>query len=310
MNHVSIRVNTLRGDQKTDFDLYLKIDGRMVLYVHSGDSFSGTRLQNLKRKKLKKMYIRPEHEAMYRAYVQRNLEEAYDSSSNKPIEVRAEIIHGEQQGNVEKVFEQPENAENYNTAKAGVQQYVDFLLKTENAVQAIMKIDNTDKSVSHHGVNVATLATALAQKFAPSTDPKQIQLMALGALLHDLGHQDSPINLLQPVKNLVGTERDLYLKHPDVGAGLVQDKKHFDQLVTNIIAQHEECINGTGYPRGLTEREMDPLVVMVGTSNAMDRLVTFESVPRAEAGRKLMLEKVGQYPLPQIQALLEILKKV
>ena len=52
MDYVSIRVSTLRGDQKIDFNAYIKINEKMVLYLRRGDSFEGERLLRLKEKKL------------------------------------------------------------------------------------------------------------------------------------------------------------------------------------------------------------------------------------------------------------------
>ncbi|MNT52868.1 hypothetical protein D3C72_1899160 [compost metagenome] len=87
----------------------------------------------------------------------------------------------------------------------------------------------------------------------------------------------------------------------------MQDKKHFDQTVINIIAQHEETSNGTG-PKGLREKDMDPLAVIVSSANAMDRLITFENVPKAEAAKKLMIDHVGKHPLNHIQMLNDIMR--
>lgn len=86
MSHLPIRVNTLRGDQKIDFDVHIKINDRMILYIRQGDSFEGPRLQRLKERKLKKLFIAPEQEENYRAYVQRNLDIAYDDASGKDIQ--------------------------------------------------------------------------------------------------------------------------------------------------------------------------------------------------------------------------------
>ena len=57
MDYVSIRVSTLRGDQKIEFNAYLKINEKMVLYLRQGDSFEGDRLKRLKEKKLRKRLL-------------------------------------------------------------------------------------------------------------------------------------------------------------------------------------------------------------------------------------------------------------
>ncbi|MFN3454422.1 MAG: HD-GYP domain-containing protein [Pseudobdellovibrio sp.] len=308
MDYVSIRVSTLRGDQKIAFDTYIKINEKWILYLRQGDSFEGTRLERLKAKKLKKMYILNQDEPKYLDYMQKNIEMAYDDNSGKDIQSRSEIIQGAQQNNAEEVFENPENAIAYNAAKDASGRYVDFLIKNVGAIKAIVSTPNVDQNLAHHGVTVSTLAVALANTLK-LFDSKQTQFLALGALLHDYGHYDSPVKINQPLTALSKEDLELYKQHPKIGAEKVKDKNHFDQAVTNIIYQHEEHCDGTG-PLGYTEKQIDPLALVVGSANAVDRLMTFEGVPRDQIIKKIMFDNVGRYPLNYIQTLGEILKQV
>lgn len=307
MDYVSIRVSTLRGDQKINFNAYLKINEKMVLYLRRGDSFEGERLNRLKEKKLRKMFILNDEEAKYREYLQRNIEMAYDEKSGKDINARAEIVQGQQQSNTEEVFEDPGNIEAYNNTKDAAGKYVQFLLGNSKALGAIMNIANDDYNIAHHGVTVSTLAISLAQKLN-LTDPKKNQLLALGALLHDFGHYESGISLNRLTTDFSKEELAIYQNHPTLGAKQVQDKKHFDQTVINIIAQHEECVNGSGFPLGARDNQLDPLSVIVASANTLDRMITFEKKSRQEAVKKLMIDHVGRHPLNHIQFLSEILK--
>lgn len=306
MDYVSVRVSTLRGDQKIDFNIYIKINDKMVLYIRRGDSFEGDRLQRLKSKNLRKLYITHDEELRYRSYLQQNIEMAYDHNSTKDIQTRAEVVQGAQETNAEELFENPADVEVYNRAKDSAAKYVQFLLGHSKAVGAIMNIVNSDQSIAHHGVNVATLSVALAYKLG-LVDPKQIQLMTLGALIHDYGHFNSPIQINKPLKDFTPEEMAVYLQHPTLGAERIREQKHFDQLVINIVAQHEEKANGLG-PLKMMLNQQDPLITIVSSANAMDRLISFEGVPREEVSRKMMMETVGDHPLEHIQQLAEILK--
>jgi len=309
MDYVSIRVSTLRGDQKIDFNAYIKINDKMVLYLRRGDSFEGDRLKRLKDKKLKKMFILNDEETKYRDYLQKNIEMAYDERSGKDIHARAEIVQGQQQSNTEEVFEDPGNIESYNNTKDAAGKYVQFLLSNSKAVGAIMSITNEECNIAHHGVTVSTLSVALAQKLG-ITDSKKTQLLALGALLHDFGHHDSGVALNRPLTEFSKEEHVIYKNHASLGSQKVQDKKHFDQTVINIIAQHEECIDGSGFPIGARENQVDPLSIIVASANALDRMITFEKTPRTEAVKNLMIGQVGRHPLNHIQYLGEILKNM
>ena len=81
-----IRVASLRGDIKTPFDVYIHVAGKYILYLRKGSSFEGTRLERLKAKKLKKMYISPDDEIPYKQYLEESIDKAY--SSGQPLEIR------------------------------------------------------------------------------------------------------------------------------------------------------------------------------------------------------------------------------
>lgn len=310
MEHIPIRVSTLRGDQKIDFDAYIKINDKFILYLRQGDSFEGERLQRLKEKKLKKMFILPDQEESYRNYLTRNIEAAYNKDSGKSMDNRVQIIHGNQQSNSEAVMENPENEMIYNEAKDGAAKFVNFIQQEDpEAFLHLMSIDNIDNNIAHHGVTVSTLSNALAKKIGLQ-DPKLLQMLTLGALLHDFEHFHSGLSIARPMKDLTPTELEIYKTHPLAGGQKVQDKKHFDQIVINIIVQHEEYIDGKGFPHGLTESKMDPLAVIVASCNALDRLITFEKVPKKEAVKKLLISAVGRYPLQHLQMLGDIMSQL
>lgn len=307
-NYVSIRVSTLRGDQKIDFDAYLKIDEKWILYLRQGDSFEGTRLDRLKTKKLKKMYIATDDEIKYRDYMQKNIEMAYDDKSGKDIKTRSEIIQGAQQNSAENVFEKPESAEAYGAAKEASLQYVDFLIKNNDAVKSIIALPNLDQNIAHHGVTVSTLAVALAEELK-LFDAKQRQLLALGGLLHDFGHFDSPLNIARPMKEFSKEDLEIYKKHAVEGAEKVKDKKHIDASVSTIIHQHEEKCDGSG-PLGLLEPQIDPMALVTSVCNSIDRSMTYEGFTREQVVKKLMVEEIGKFPLQYIQTLGSILKSI
>lgn len=310
INFHPIRVSTLRGDQKIKFNAYLRINGKHLLYCRSGDSFEGPRLKRLKEKKLKKMYIVPDDESHYQNYIRKNLEEAYDNSQNKDILTRSEIIQGHQESIAEDIMENPQIEEYYNLAKDSSGKFRNFLLSNKDAVKAVLSVANSENSLAHHGVNVSTLAIGIAEKIGyVKEDHSLVDLMALGCLIHDIEHQYTGLNIAQKLETMDANELKLYSTHPLDGARRVQRLKHFDQIVINIIMQHEELIDGSGFPNGLSEKDVDPMVVIASTANAYDRLISLEKLSHKEALQALLVEKIGLHPLKQMKALQEILKE-
>lgn len=309
MEYLPFRVSTLRGDQKIDFNAYVKVNDKMVLYVRKGDSFEGTRLTRLKEKKLKKMFLKAEDEPTYLKYLERNIEMAYDKNSGKTIENRSEIIQGQQQSNAEEVFEDADNVEAYKSTRDAAEKFVNFLQSEDQAFASMMSISNVDSNIAHHGVTVSTLATMLAKQLN-ITDPKLTHMIALGSLLHDFDHFHNGLNISRPISSFTPEELVKYKNHPRAGAEAVKEKKHFDPTVIKIIMQHEEIIDGSGFPLGLREKDLEPAVILVGVCNALDRIITFEGTDKKAAHKKLMISKVGAYPLGYLKALGEVMAKL
>ncbi len=308
MEYVSIRTTTIRGDQKISFNAYMKLDGKMVLFLRKGDSFEGPRLTRLIDRKLKKMYILNEEEPLYLDYLKSNLDRAYDMESNLDLTTRAEIISGSQQNNVESVFEDIGNAEVYAKTKNEALQFVNVIQNSFDTSVALLNMENTESNLAQHGVAVATLSVLLAQRLGMS-DKSQITLLTTGALLHDYGHSLNPIDLQRPVKEMSPEDQLLWKSHPIAGSKTIANTKHFDPNVVNIIGQHEEHIDGSG-PLSLRESKIDPFAVLVGTANVVDRLLSFEGVSRADVIKTLKRDYSKKRPTNHIQAMSDIIKEI
>ena len=302
-----VRVNTLRGDIKIPFDIYIKVAGKYIHYCRAGDSFEGARLNRLKAKKLKELFIRPEDMPPYEQYLEQSIEAAFDSNSDKFLEVRAEVIQGFQENAAEQFMEQPASEAAYNHVRSAVSRFVKFLGDTPNALQAILKIENTNASITHHSVNVATIAIFMTMNTEHRNSP-QLPTLALGALLHDIDHMSSGVEITKPLKQMSKEELANYKEHPMRGAQKLQSVTFPDQLVMNIILQHEEACDGSGFPKGMIEKEIDPLVFYASAANAYDRLVSFYKMSPKDAMKDLLIDKMGVIPLPLLQVLQTVLK--
>lgn len=303
----SIRVSTLRGDLKIPFDAYVRVAGKHILYLRKGDSFEGKRLNKLKEKKLRSMYIQLEHKKLYDNYLRENLDRAYNILPTRPIEARAEVIQGAQQAVAEDLMENPDAKEFYNVAKDGCQRYVDFILKERESVRAILQMDNLDGSISQHGVSVATIALAMAENLK-ITEVHPMNLLVMGCLIHDVEHYYSNIPISNPVSALTPEQLEVYLKHPQAGVDRLKQHGFYDELVLNIVLQHEEHIDGSGYPGKLTEKSLDPVGSLVSAANSFDRYMTFERNTVKDALKKILIEKVGIHALDHLKALQVMLK--
>lgn len=305
---LAIRIGSLAGDRPITFDTYVKVGSRHVLYCRNGDVFDMLRLSRLKAKSIESLYIQHADRLHYHMYLQQNVEAAYGNRHN-PIELRARVIIGYNCDLIDKIFASLGDMDVYIEARSSSRKFEEFIVSEEHGLKALFEIGNPEADVAHHGVRVAALAIGLAEELNLIDNKRPVHLLGLGCFVHDLEHGLAEFDYRRPVASLSKKEMQVYKDHPRAGAERIQQVGHYDPLVQQFILQHEEHADGSGFPKGLTEDQADPLIWVGGIANAFDRLVTFEKQSPKDALKSLLIHKMGAYPLPTLQGMQNMLKR-
>jgi putative nucleotidyltransferase with HDIG domain len=120
-----------------------------------------------------------------------------------------------------------------------------------------------------HPLNVTVLALILA-KSLDMTD-EEASCLGLGCLFHDIGKSQIPDRVLLKTEPLTRAESMLIQQHPEFGVQFARESGMPDAVI-RIIQQHHECSDGSGYPAGLRQDQIDPLVRIVSVANVYDNL--------------------------------------
>ncbi len=110
-------------------------------------------------------------------------------------------------------------------------------------------LDLRDVETYGHSKTVARYSHVLAEA-AGIKDPRALDSIRKGALLHDAGKIAIPDSILKKPGPLAPREWDVIRRHPALGYGLVRDVKMVRE-VGDIILCHHERYDGSGYPKGL-----------------------------------------------------------
>lgn len=125
------------------------------------------------------------------------------------------------------------------------------LLQTVKAVS--LTLEMRDPYTAGHQRRVAQLATAIGERLGFDRD--RLEGLHTGALIHDLGKINVPSDFLSRPGKLSEAAFGVIKSHPDVGAEIV-DGIDFPWPVAQMILQHHERLDGTGYPQGLKGDEI------------------------------------------------------
>ena len=124
-----------------------------------------------------------------------------------------------------------------------IKQSYDFTLEA-----MVQLLDARERSTSEHSLRVRDMAVILARVLHLSES--EIEDIAKGALLHDIGKMAIPDAILLKPGKLTDEERSLMKTHASVGYRILRSSSYLEKPA-EIVYSHHERWDGSGYPRGL-----------------------------------------------------------
>jgi hypothetical protein len=138
-----IYLDSLRVDSVLDFDLYLLVQNRLVLYRSANLPFTERTRRNLMENRVERLYITSSNRANYQQYIERNLDKILKDPAVQE-EKKAGILYDTSTNLVKDVLSNPTYGENVRRSKDLVTQTVEYILKGREAFLNLLKITSFD----------------------------------------------------------------------------------------------------------------------------------------------------------------------
>lgn len=123
-----------------------------------------------------------------------------------------------------------------------------------------------------HSVDVALISGILAGRLNFSAQEQQE--ICLGALLHDVGKLRVPKEIIQKPGSLTQQEMSLMQQHCELGCEVLKDAG-LPPHSLEIVLQHHERLDGTGYPYGLSEDKISDYAKIVMVADVLDAITSY-----------------------------------
>ncbi len=159
------------------------------------------------------------------------------------------------------------------TAQKIVGNLCDILEETENsrALLNLIGSNETDEEFFLHALNVCSLSLMIGQDLGLGREDKE--KLALGALFHDVGELKYPAEKLLRKGFMPPSELKAFLDtHPKYGVEMVEKLPNFPFEALEVIHQHHERLNGSGYPSGKKDEQISKFAKIVMVVDEYDEL--------------------------------------
>jgi PAS domain S-box-containing protein len=139
--------------------------------------------------------------------------------------------------------------ETLRTRREHEQHSVTLRRSLEQSIETIAAtVESRDPYTAGHQRRVGELSVAIAREMGLPED--QIQGLHLAAIVHDLGKIHIPAEILAKPGELSDIEFELIKTHPQAGYDILKNVE-FPWPIAEIVRQHHENLDGSGYPQGL-----------------------------------------------------------
>jgi len=140
----------------------------------------------------------------------------------------------------------------------------------EGTINTIAKIVETrDPYTAGHQLNVSKLTTAIAQEMKLPED--KIEGIRIASLVHDIGKISIPAEILSKPTKLNEIEYNLIKDHSQTGYDILK-LIEFPWPIAEIVLQHHERLNGSGYPQGLKGEEILLEARIMGVADVVEAM--------------------------------------
>jgi putative two-component system response regulator len=149
---------------------------------------------------------------------------------------------------------------------------------------------------------------AVGRELSLSSD--ELEVLRLGALLHDIGKIGISDNVLRKPEGLTAEEFERIKQHPELGARIMRSVAFLAPHLP-IVELHHERPDGRGYPYGLRSTEIPLLARICHVADAFDAMTSARAYrparPAAEAVHELWRHAGTQFDVEVVQALVRAL---
>ena len=166
------------------------------------------------------------------------------------------------------------------------------LKKTMDAAIDTMSniIEAKDPYTAGHQHRVCQLAIRIAQEM--KLPPDKIEGIRIASLIHDLGKISLPAEILSKPTKLVDIEFSLIKGHSQIGHDILKSID-FSYPVAQIVLQHHERLNGSGYPNNLKSDQILPEAKIIGVADVVEAMSSHRPY-RPALGIDAALEEISQ----------------
>jgi HD-GYP domain-containing protein (c-di-GMP phosphodiesterase class II) len=152
---------------------------------------------------------------------------------------------------------------------------IDSLTENSGSLACLTLIKNADEYTLEHSLNCSILMSIFANYM--KIDAYQVEDLCFASLLMDLGMTMMDQDTLHKTGALNSAEWGIIKSHVDIGIEITEHWGDVSDLVLDVISNHHEGVDGTGYPNGYSNEHISMFAKMAAIVDSYDAMTSERS---------------------------------
>lgn len=144
------------------------------------------------------------------------------------------------------------------------------IIRNQNALILMGRLRHKDDYLLEHSINVGVLMGLLARSMS-FTEAEQEQVI-IGGLIHDIGKTRVSDKILHKPSQLDPREWNEMKRHVDYGVEVLMNIGSLPKMTRDVVCQHHEHMDGSGYPQGLKREQISEVGRMSAIVDVYDAI--------------------------------------
>lgn len=163
--------------------------------------------------------------------------------------------------------------------KRSVRSLTESVLRNPDALMCYTQIKRKDEDTAMHNLRVCILTLAFGRHLGLPLD--QIEVLGLGALLHDIGMIRVPEEIVKKPEPLTRQEQEIMRRHVDWGVETLLGTNQIPAISIDMVRKHHERYDGGGYNAGLRGDEIGQAGMIAAITDCYDAITNDRPYSRA-----------------------------
>ncbi len=304
-----IKIGEFYSSKAVLFHVFIQLkSGKYVKILHAGDTFDQERIDKYKNeKKVEFLWFNTADRAKYIKY-QSHLTTKIIAADKVPVELKSRFLKNVTSKYIEEVMAEGLKPQIVEQGKEICEQVYNLVEKDKNLYRLLRSFQDFDPNSVEHSYLVTLYTAAIIKQFEWQSQAT-IETASMACMFHDIGKMKMPEKLLNTRPGDMSPEElELYHNHPVLGAEMVDGNNLINNSVKQIIIQHHEYFDGSGFPFQKKGNKILTLANIISLVDDFVHLMIQKKMKPTDALKFILMDpnKVAKYNTLIIESFIKI----